>query len=459
MVLDKCGLSAYSLRVNVGLNFLSPADAFAVNAREHGVAGDGTTDVTAVLQGLLHLRAAQGGGTVLLPAGRYLCSGPLTLPVGVTLAGVAQATPRVSEVNQGSVMLITGGKGDAAETPFIEMHSNSVLRGLVFFYPEQTATNPPIPYPWTVASAGGDNMSIIDCLMINPYQAVDFGSRASGRHFIRNLSAQVLHRGIYVDRCYDVGRIENVHLWPFWTGGLEEPIAKYAFEHGQGFIFGRTDWEIVTNCFVINMSQGFRFARHSPPDISRNAADGPNDLAGNVMITGGGPDICKIGVHVEQVQAHAGISFVNCQIFGAVVVDETNTGPVRFSACGMFGSRRAYEGTAQGRLAGNGRVSFAQCHFFVIDPDNDGPALLHVLGGRVAVQNCSFANSPRAVVADIVPGREQEPGVINPVPIVLEPGVRAALITGNEFYGGPGVVNRSQGNVVIANNLEQTDEI
>ena len=80
------------------------------------------------------------------------------------------------------------GKPDG--TPFIQL-ANATLKGIAVFHPEQKDTNPPVAYPWTVSSSlqGADNCSIIDVLLINPYQAVDFGGRATGRHYIRNLYA------------------------------------------------------------------------------------------------------------------------------------------------------------------------------------------------------------------------------------------------------------------------------
>ena len=36
--------------------------------------------------------------------------------------------------------------------------------------------------------------------------------------------------------------------------------------------------------------------------------------------------------------------------------------------------------------------------------------------------------------------------------------VRSAIITDNEFYGRARIVNRARGRVVIADNIEQTDE-
>jgi hypothetical protein len=46
----------------------------------------------------------------------------------------------------------------------------------------------------------------------------------------------------------------------------------------------------------------------------------------------------------------------------------------------------------------------------------------------------------------------------NPVPIVLEPDVISAIITGNEFYGKSRITNKSKGRTIIKDNIEQTEE-
>lgn len=51
---------------------------------------------------------------------------------------------------------------------------------------------------------------------MNPYQGIDFGTHPAGRHFIRNMGMESQYRGLYIDQCYDIGRVENLHIWPFW---------------------------------------------------------------------------------------------------------------------------------------------------------------------------------------------------------------------------------------------------
>ena len=419
----------------------------ALNVRNFGAVGDGKTDDTAAVQKALDTAGKAGGGIVFVPTGNYLLKGTLMMPRAVTLEGVWTGPPRTEFVPNpadatksqldGSVLLATAGKGEEKGTAFIRMQTNTTLKGLTIFYPEQTDTNPPIPYPWTVQTTGADNLSIVDVLMVNPYQAVDFGSGAAGRHYIRGLYAQALRRGLFIDYCLDVGRVENVHLWPFWTGG---EAGKFTLAHGEAFILGRSDWQQITGCFCYGYDIGFR--------LVAGRGSGPFAGPGNHLITGGGADMCHTAVLVEETQGHSGVSFVNAQIFGDVVVRESNQGPVRFTGCGLFGSLDGKRGTALAKLAGSGRVSFNNCHFFCIHPDSrNAPEMIVAESGRLAIQGCLFMNNRNTTGING-----------NPVPIVLKPGVRSAIIEGNEFYGQSRIVNKAKGRVVIANNLEETEE-
>lgn len=188
-----------------------------------GATGDGTTDDTAAFQTALNQAYQAGGGTVFVPPGRYLIATHLIVPHNVTLEGIFTAPPTTpwrsdNPENKpqlaGSVLLAVEGAGKADGTPFIQLNMNATIKGIAVFYPEQKDTNPPVAYPWTISSSlhGTDNCSIIDILLINPYQAVDFGGRATGRHFIRNLYGAPLFRGLFIDHCIDVGRVENVQF-------------------------------------------------------------------------------------------------------------------------------------------------------------------------------------------------------------------------------------------------------
>lgn len=422
------------------------------SVRDFGARGDGEADDTAAFRQAMDERKTAGGGVVSVPTGKYLIKSHLTIPQAVTLEGEwrAPATlgrsddPKSGQVLSqlgGSVLLAVEGAGQENGTPFIRLDFNATLKGVTIFYPQQTKTNPPLAYPWTVQSLGADNCAVVDVLMVNPYQAVDFGTIVAGRHYVRNLYAQPLRRGLFVDLCLDIGRIENVHFWPFWTAAdVNSPVTQFMLDQGEAFLFGRADWEYVTNCFAIGYNVGIRFMR--------GHGTGPYVGAGNYLLTQTGADGCHTAVLVEETQPHSGVSFSNSQFFGDIVVKSTNQGMVRFNGCGCFGSIDGQRGTALARLAGTGRVSFNDCHFYCIHPaSRNADVMLLVEEGRVSVQGCVFINNRNTAGVNS-----------NPTPILLQPAVRAAIITGNEFYGQARIVNRARGRVVINNNIEETDE-
>lgn len=394
------------------------------NVLMFGAKGDGKTDNTKAFQKALDTAGRDDGGRIVfVPKGNYLFKGHLNIPDNVILEGVWQ-TPTAWSQFKGTTLLPTEGEGKADGEPFITLRTNSVVKGLTIFYPNQTPTNPPKPYPWTIASGGADNGSIIDVLLVNPYQAVDFGTRVAGRHYIRNLYAQPLYKGLYIDQCYDIGRIENIHFWPFWSCNNPKMIEveKFISEKAEAFIIGRTDWEYMSNCFSIFYSIGYHF-------IKTNAG------TPNILATQCGADICRTAVLVDDCQAHAGISFQNSQFYGRIVVKDTNTGPVRFTGCGFFGSTIAEETeSSHADIAGSGHVSFDNCHFITIDPKNKSKLDLWVQSGSVTISDSLFLDF----------GRDY---------IQLEPDVRTAVISSNTFKGKGKIINHSHGDVQLANNV------
>lgn len=117
----------------------------------------------------------------------------------------------------------------------------------------------------------------------------------------------VVPRGDFL--IFDVGRIEHVHLWPFW-GGWEGELGRYTREHGIAFVMGRTDWEYLHNCFCIGYRTGYQF-------VATKAG------APNAVLTQCGSDIGPCAVRVEaaaEAAAEAAILFGN-RIRGRLRID------------------------------------------------------------------------------------------------------------------------------------------
>lgn len=228
-----------------------PVQEGVLSARSFGALGDGTSDDTGAIQRAIDA-AAEKGGRVYLPPGRYLVAGSLHVKVGVAVTGVYDA-PMAIEPLTGTVIMATGGRDNELGPALFEMGHSSTVRGLTVWYPEQKPEDIR-PYPWTFHLTGFDN-TVENVTLINSYNGISVGPESNVRHRIRSVCGCVLRRGLRVDGCTDIGRVENVQWHCHWwsaasIGGNWDLVYKYMVEHLEAFVFGRTDWEYVTNNFV-----------------------------------------------------------------------------------------------------------------------------------------------------------------------------------------------------------------
>lgn len=389
-----------------------------LNVSDFGARGDGADDQTTAFQNALDAAQKLGGATVYARPGRYLFRGNLKIPSAVTLAGSFHSVPAHNGIRDaglpkpgedGTTLMPTAGRGAETGDPFLSLTTNSVVQGLVIYYPDQDPKATPVPYPWAIAMRG-KNPAVLDVELLNPYQGID--ATNNERHNIRNIAGQPLRRGILIDQIYDVGRIENVHFNPWWS--VSDPVIKLMVTEGEAFILGKTDWEYMLDCFSIIYHTGYRFTQF---------AHGP----GNVILTQCGHDIAPYCVRVEYSQGHAGIAFSNSQFMGAVEVLETNAGPVKFNNCGFWGvgpGNFQNPGTAsQGTLAGAGHVTYVGCHFTGWGQRDPAAPCIRARCDSLTLMGCDLM--------------DDKPH------LSLDPAVKAAIIVGNRFRGGARIDNRA----------------
>lgn len=392
-----------------------------VNARQFGAKGDGIADDTAALQSALNA-AEKGGPVCLVPSGFYRLNGTLTVPPGVTICGSSGGVPH-SEHPIGTVLLAYGGRGQADGEPLITLKPNAVVRNLVIHYPEQSLPEV-AAYPWTVR-LDGELCQVLDLTITNPYQAIDAGSKWNELHLVRNVFACPLKTGIYIDQCTDIGRIENVHFNPnFWTRMALKPafpggdIKAYLEKNLVGFKIGKTDWEFISNSFVIFPLIGFHFD---------DFGHGP----GNAVVTQSGSDICPVAVRVDQTQGHAGVQFANGQFMSTLEIGPRNRGPVKLANCGFWGTELTREHI---RHAGDSSLMLTACHFTGWDHGRKGDPCIRAAAGRLVVNGCDFMDAGRT-------------------PIRLEKGLKAASVFGCAFRGPRAVDDQSGADVQLGLNM------
>ena len=407
----------------VAANTALQAQTNLLSVRDFGAKGDGQTDDTAAFQKALEAAHTAGGGTVHASRGNYFFAGHLVIPKTVTLEGIWQSVPShiglrnpglPKPTDDGTTFLVTENAGKENGAPFITLNENSTLKGVVIYYPNQKPDSEPDPYPWCIAMRGR-NPAVLDVELLNPYNGIDAGNNE--RHLIRNISGQPLRRGIYIDNIYDIGRLENVHFNPWWS---MKKVFQWQEQHGEAFIFGRSDWQYVLNTFCYGYNVGYKFIQ-TPAGVCN----------GNFL--GIGADDCFTGVFVEQC-ANLGVLISNGEFASfkgpdptMVRVSTNNTGSIRFVNSAFWGPCNQIA-----KIDGKGVVGFSDCTFVQWDRNDKGLAAIQASGGTILIRGCEFQQ--------------------NKTQVDLAEKVRRAVVSENVIAGKLRVNNRSQKPFVINNN-------
>ncbi len=397
-------------------------DTFAV--RDFGAKGDSKSDDTAAFQKALDAAGQAGGGVVSAPRGNYFFAGHLSVPPAVTLKGVWESVPAHNGIrdaglpkptDDGTTFLVTEGAGKEDGPAFVTLNHNSTLKGVVIYYPDQDPNEEPKPYPYAIAMRG-KNPAVLAVELLNPYNGID--ATRNERHLIRDVHGQPLRRGILVDHIYDIGRIENVHFNPWWS--MKPKLFAWQQQHGEAFIFGKSDWQYVFNTFCFGYNVGYKFIKSKSGDCNGN-------------FLGIGADDCFTALEVEECSP-IGLLISNGEFVSfhgpdptMVRIGTNNVGSVRFVNSAFWGPCNQIA-----KIAGKGTVGFNDCTFVQWDRNKEGRHALQVEGGNLSVRGCEF--------------QENKPQVS------LAAGVRRAVISENIIKGKLSVANQSKGSVILKDN-------
>lgn len=181
--------------------------------------------------------ASSCGGAVLVDPTEdpYPMDGGLRLRKNASLIGFDAARPRACRHPQkvqpvGSVFRIT----DQGE-PFLTVESSTQVRGMQFWYPDQTRTDPSkvIAYPVTIQSARDQNVFGVimsDLTFYGDFQTFDFrGARGRVSELLRFehcFAFPMSGRFIDIDYCYDIPRILHCHVNPAIRRLLDGDMAR-----------------------------------------------------------------------------------------------------------------------------------------------------------------------------------------------------------------------------------------
>jgi len=395
------------------------------DVRDFGAVGDGKTDDTAAFQKALNAAGEAEGGIVYASRGNYFFAGHLNVPNAVTLAGLWQSVPAHNGIrnrglpkptDDGTTFLVTEGADSEKGPAFITLNTNSTLKGVVIYYPQQNVDDIPKPYPWAIAMRG-KNPAVLAVEMLNPYNGID--ASRNERHLIRDVHGQPIRRGIMVDAIYDIGRIENVHFNPWWS--MKPKLFQWQMENGEAFIFGKSDWQYVYNTFCFGYKIGYKFIRGK-----RGVCNG--------NFLGIGADDCYTALVVEQCAPY-GLLITNGEFVSfhgpdptMIEIANSNRGSVRFVNCAFWGPCNQIA-----KIGGTGTVGFGDCTFVQWGGKEANRPAIQAQSGTVLIRGCEF--------------RQDKPQ------IQLGKDISRAIIAENIFTGSEQIINQSKGKIQIGLNV------
>ncbi len=240
----------------------------------------GETDVTAVIQQAIDDCAANGGGTVFLPAGKYRVTGNIYIRQFVTLMGDYQDPDEGTDY--GTIIIADVESKDAMNPALFTVGASAGAVGLTVWYPNQSIDNVK-PYPFTFYVVGnGDYMlqTIKNCTLINSYRGIGASAECENGIYechemltVENVKGTCLYQGLNAHNSADVDTVKTLYISnKYWCeSGAEynaperNTLDEYTRKNGYGLIIGDLEWpqfadvRISDRLYGILIKEGTRY--------------------------------------------------------------------------------------------------------------------------------------------------------------------------------------------------------
>ncbi len=257
------------------------------------------TDWAPIFNSLIEGLATAGGGELFIPAGEYDCYSEISVLTGVSVYG-EWANPDENPEIKGTILKVHEdcGAGKASGSPFITLKSDSMIKGITVWYPDQTNYANPVQYPATIGLGATTHAKNIT--LVNSY--VGFVTMTDTTLFCpnaENIYGTPLNTGMDMDGVGDIMRLENINFAPdYWiNSGLPgapaaeedaEALERMLYNNAIGIILRRIDWSYLAFSHVRGYQTGLMFT------LSEYSADVyPNGQCTGLLL-----EDCQTGLYV-----------------------------------------------------------------------------------------------------------------------------------------------------------------
>ncbi|HEY9046106.1 MAG TPA: discoidin domain-containing protein, partial [Ohtaekwangia sp.] len=294
---------------------------YIATAAPFNAVANGTTDNTTAIQSALNKAAADGGGIVFLPPGKYKVLGHLVIPSNVELKGSVDVS--TTPTGPGSILEVYADKNNPDGEAFLKLSANSGIRGIVFNYPEQLITQLPAiaKYPYCI-QATGSNTYMINIGMRAVDKGIDLFTYPCDNHYIDYIAGHAFDIGLRVGGGTKNGKIYNTQFNVIaYAAGDESKYGSWPNSVGDGgpaydYGFANFNFMILGNCENQLLYNNFHYGSQNGMILSDIDGAGPSGIS-----IGSGIDGSRNAL-VIHAAGSGGFDFVNSQI---VSIGDQNT--------------------------------------------------------------------------------------------------------------------------------------
>ncbi|ANI89983.1 poly(beta-D-mannuronate) C5 epimerase [Arachidicoccus ginsenosidimutans] len=357
-----------------------------------------TVDISAKLQAALNTVKAAGGGTVYLPAGRYLLNNPVKVPSGVELRGMWDVQHYTQ--SGGTVIFTTYDGGSAGEkgASLIQLEASAGIRGLTIaqlnLATDGFSNRNPRKTPFLIQGQG-PNVYVINVTIGGGDKGIDLASYNTSGHYVQYFAGVLARAGIWVGGGAEGGFIRNMQLNPAYGTRLPESgegfprisLTRFVQSNCSALKFADVKNETIFNNFVYGSFYGIHFLKDA---ITGHAP-------GKMTVIGHGSDGCSYSLFVEDADKNTKITAINSELVTTKTAEpvrsyvlmggEANTNKVDPNAQLALYNTAFWGSPTIAAIINSGSVRFQQANF-----QSSGAPGIDDRGGNVHVYSSYFSH-------------------------------------------------------------------